>query len=190
MRTIRKVTVLGAGIMGSQIAALLASAGIPSRLLDIVPPDLQPGESRNKLAAGAVEKLRKISPAPLMHPGAASLITPGNFEDDLSKVADSDWVIEVVVEKLDVKQDLWRRVAEFARPGTILSTNTSGLSVSAQAEALPPKHRPNFLGTHFFNPPRYLKLLELIPVSEMRNVQGSLQGEFGMRNNDGSDILH
>jgi 3-hydroxyacyl-CoA dehydrogenase len=125
-----------------------------------------------------------------MHSSAASLISPGNFEDDLSKLADSDWIIEVVVEKLDVKQDLWRRVAEFARPGTILSTNTSGLSVSAQAVALPPEHRPNFLGTHFFNPPRYLKLLELIPVSEMRNVQGSLQGEFGMRNNDGFDILH
>ena len=137
MRTVRKVTVLGAGIMGSQIAALLASVGIRVRLLDIVPPNSAPGESRNKLAAGAIDRLKKLSPAPLMHPGAASLITPGNFEDDLERMANSDWVVEAVVERLDVKQALWRRVAEFARPGTILSTNTSGLSCAAQAEALP-----------------------------------------------------
>src|SRR4051812_34411840 len=120
MRSIRKAAVLGSGIMGSQIAALLASVGIPVYLLDIVPADLKAEEPRSKLARGAIEKLKKMSPSPVMHPGALALITPGNFEDDLNKVANVDWVIEVVVERLDVKQDLWRRVGGHVRPGTIL----------------------------------------------------------------------
>ena len=163
MRSIRKAAVLGSGIMGSQIAALLASVGIPVYLLDIVPADLKPEESRSKLAKGAIDKLKKMSPSPVMHPKALALITPGNLEDDLDKIAHADWVLEAVVERLDVKQDLWRRVGEHARPGTILSTNTSGLSCAAQASVLPPELCRNFLGTHFFNPPRYLKLLSLSP---------------------------
>ena len=166
MRTIRKATVLGSGVMGSQIAALLAGVGIPVQLLDIVPNDLKSGESRSKLAIGAIDKLKKMTPAPLFHANSLALITPGNLEDDLSKIAASDWILEVVVERLDIKQDLWRRVAEFAKPGAILSSNTSGLSISAQASVLPEEHRRNFLGAHFFNPPRYLKLLELIPITE------------------------
>lgn len=181
MRTIRRATVLGSGIMGSQIAALLAGVGIPVRLLDIVPPDLKAGESRNKLAAGAIDKLRKMSPSPIFHPNSPALITPGNLEDDLAHVAESDWVLEVVVERLDVKQDLWRRVAEYARPGTILSTNTSGLSCAAQASVLPAGHRRNFLGTHFFNPPRYLKLLELIPIPETDPAVVEFMKQFGER---------
>jgi 3-hydroxyacyl-CoA dehydrogenase len=166
MRMIRKAAVLGSGVMGSQIAALLASAGIPVYLFDIVPPEMKPGDSRSKLAEDAISKLKKITPSPIMHPRALALITPGNLEDDLQRVAEVDWVLEAVVERLDVKQSLWARVVEFAKPGTILSTNTSGLSCQAQVEVLPAEHRRNFLGTHFFNPPRYLKLLELIPVAE------------------------
>jgi 3-hydroxyacyl-CoA dehydrogenase len=181
MKSIRNATVLGSGIMGSQIAALLASVGIPVRLLDIVPAGLAAGEPRNQLAASAIENLKKISPAPLMYSSAAALITPGNLEDDLASVANSDWVIEVVVERLDVKQAVWRRVAEYARPGTILSTNTSGLSCSALAEVLPVEHRRNFLGTHFFNPPRYLKLLELIPIAETDPDILQFMKKFGER---------
>lgn len=166
MRMIRKAAVLGSGIMGSQIAALLASAGLPVYLLDIVPPDAEPGDSRSRLAEEAIGKLKKMSPSPVMHPSALSIITPGNLEDDLHRLAGVDWIIEAVVERLDVKKSLWARVGEVARPGTILSTNTSGLSCTAQAEALPPEHRHNFLGTHFFNPPRYMKLLEIIPVPD------------------------
>ena len=166
MRTIRKAAVLGSGVMGSQIAALLASAGIPVHLLDIVPPDPKPGKSRSKLAEEAIGKLKKMSPSPIMHPSALALITPGNLEDDLGRLSGVDWVLEAVVERLDVKQGLWKRVAEVVKPGTILSTNTSGLSCEAQASVLPLEYRRAFLGTHFFNPPRYMKLLELIPVPD------------------------
>ncbi len=166
MRTIRRAAVLGAGIMGAQIAAHLANAGIPVYLLDIVPANLAPGEPRNKLATAALERLRKLRPAPLMHAEVLSLITPGNLEDHLPWLADTDWVIEAVTENMAVKQELWTRVGGVARPGTILSSNTSGLSCSGQASVLPPEHRRHFLGTHFFNPPRYLKLLEIIPTPE------------------------
>lgn len=166
MRMIRKAAVLGAGTMGAQIAAHLANAGVPVYLLDVVPADLQPGESRNKLAAGAMEKLKKQKPAPLMHPDALGLITPGNLEDHLGWLQDADWVCEAVVERMEIKQALWQRVGEVVRPGTILSTNTSGLSCAQQAAVLAPEHRRHFLGTHFFNPPRYMKLLEIIPIPE------------------------
>lgn len=166
MRSIHSAVVLGSGIMGSQIAAHLANAGIRVSLLDIVPADLKPGEPRSKLAISALDKLKKMSPSPIMHRGVLGLISAGNLEDNLDRVASADWVLEVVVERLDVKQDLWRRVGSVARPGTILSTNTSGLSCQAQADVLPEEHGPNFLGTHFFNPPRYLKLLEIIPVRQ------------------------
>jgi 3-hydroxyacyl-CoA dehydrogenase len=166
MTTIRRAAVLGAGVMGAQVAAHLANAGIPSYLLDIVPRDLPEGGRRSTLAEEALRRLGKMSPAPLMHARNARMITPGNLEDDLGRIAEVDWVIEAVVERLDVKQDLWKRVGAVARPGTILSSNTSGLSIAAQAEALPEEHRRSFLGTHFFNPPRYLKLLEIIPAPE------------------------
>jgi 3-hydroxyacyl-CoA dehydrogenase len=167
--------------MGSQIAAHLAGVGIPVRLLDIVPADLKPGEPRSKVALGAIEKLKKMSPAPLMHPNAANLITPGNLEDDLASIADSDWVLEAVVERLDVKQDLWKRVAAVVKPGTILSSNTSGLSCTAQASVLPAEHRRNFIGAHFFNPPRYLKLLELIPIADTDPAVVEMMKEFGTK---------
>lgn len=181
MRTIRRAAVLGAGTMGAQIAAHLANAGIPVFLLDMVPTDVQPGESRSKLAEGALERLRRMQPAPLMHPGGIRLIQPGNLEDHLGWLADADWVIEAVVERLEVKQALWARVGAVARPGALLSSNTSGLSCAAQAAALPPEHRPCFLGTHFFNPPRYLKLLEVIPTPETDPAVTAFVKEFSER---------
>lgn len=179
MRTIGRVTVLGAGLMGAQIAAHLANAGIAVDLLDVVPPDLKPGESRDRLALAALDGLRRMKPAPLMHADALSLITPGNLKDHLSRAANADWVLEAVVERLDVKQALWTKVGTLARPGTILSSNTSGLSCTAQASVLPPEHRRNFLGTHFFNPPRYLKLLEVIATADTDPAVTAFVAQFG-----------
>lgn len=191
-KTIRRAVVLGAGLMGSQIAAHLANAGIPVTLLDII-PKLTPEEEarglttdqpqvRNRLATEALKKLPKIKPNPLMSPDNVKLITPGNFEDHLAAaVSKADWVLEAVVENLDIKKQLWARVGQSARPGTILSSNTSGLSIAAQAEALPPEHRRNFLGTHFFNPPRYLKLLEIIPIPDTDPAVLEFMKDFGER---------
>ncbi len=158
---VRKAAVLGAGAMGVGIVAHLANAGIPTLLLDLPPTDT----ARTGIAAVAKGRLPGFA-----HPSRAALVTPGNFDDDLARLADVDWVIEVVVERLDVKLDLLRRVAEHLGDGAILTTNTSGLSVEAMSRALPPTVRPRFFGTHFFNPPRYMYLLELIPVEATDEV--------------------
>ncbi|NMA69729.1 MAG: 3-hydroxyacyl-CoA dehydrogenase/enoyl-CoA hydratase family protein [Desulfitobacterium sp.] len=171
---IYKVAVLGSGVMGSTIAAHLANAGIPSILLDIVPSSLLPEEEaagltlespkvRNRIASANKAKLLKMKPAPLFVPEFAELIEVGNFEDDLHRLQEVDWVVEVVVERLDIKIDLFKKVCQNVRPGTIISSNTSGISLAAMSEGISEEHAPNFLGTHFFNPPRYMKLFELIP---------------------------
>ncbi|MBI5439772.1 MAG: 3-hydroxyacyl-CoA dehydrogenase/enoyl-CoA hydratase family protein [Deltaproteobacteria bacterium] len=171
---IRKAAVLGAGAMGSGIAAHLANAGISTLLLDVVPGELTVEEAkrglsleeppvRNRFALKGVEAAKKGGLAAFGHPDRAGLVTPGNFEDDLGKLADVDWVVEAVVERLDVKVGLLGRVAVHLKSGALLTTNTSGLSVNAMADALPGELRPRFFGTHFFNPPRYMYLLELIP---------------------------
>ena len=167
MRRIKKVAVLGSGVMGTGIACHLANAGFSCLLLDILPPDLQEGETssaaRNKLAASALKKALKAKPAPLMDPDFASRIEVGNFEDDLPKIADCDWIIEVVVERLDIKQQLMQRVEQHRKPGTLVSTNTSGIPIRLIAQNMGEEMRKHFCGTHFFNPPRYLRLLEIIP---------------------------
>ena len=171
---IYKVAVLGSGVMGSTIAAHLANAGIPSILLDIVPPSLLPEEEaagltlaspqvRNRFAASNKAKLIKMNPAPLFVPEFADRIEVGNFEDDLPRLQEVDWVIEVVVERLDIKIDLFKKVAQHVRPGTIVTSNTSGISLKSMTEGLPEEFTKSFFGTHFFNPPRYMKLFELIP---------------------------
>jgi 3-hydroxyacyl-CoA dehydrogenase len=149
--------------MGSRIAAHLANAGFPVDLLDIVIPD-QP--KRNLAALQGIESAAKQKPVGFMTESAKSLVTPGNFEDDLARVAQCDWIIEAVAENLEIKRGLWRRVAELRQPGTILSTNTSGIPLSWIAEGFDSEFRRYFLGTHFFNPPRYLHLAELIPGPE------------------------
>ena len=188
--TIRKVAVLGAGIMGSQIAAHLANVGIPSLLLDIVPKELAPDEAkkgltldakpvRNRFALGALQKLATMKPSPVYAKEALELITPGNFEDDLHRIAGVDWVVEAIVENLAIKQDLWKRVAAFWRPGMVVSSNTSGISIAQMVEEAPDEFRRSFLGTHFFNPPRYMKLLELIPTPETDPQVLTLMEQFG-----------
>jgi 3-hydroxyacyl-CoA dehydrogenase len=173
---IRKAAVLGAGVMGSAIAAHLANAGIPSLLLDIVP--LEPTEEekkkgqdlahppvRSRLAREGIEKALKASPAAFGHRDRAALVTPGNLEDDLPRLAGVDWVVEAVVERLDVKTALFAKLAPHLKAGALLTTNTSGLSVNAMAQTLPEALRPRFFGTHFFNPPRYMHLMELVPAA-------------------------
>lgn len=160
-------TVLGAGTMGAQIAAHLANAGVRTFLLDMAPrgvPADAPPAVRNALALGALGAMAKAKPAPFMDPALAAKITPGNLDDDLERaVAGSDLVIEAVVERLDVKQALFTRVAAAAKPDAVLASNTSGISIGAIAEGLPEAVRPRVVGMHFFNPPRYMHLLEVVP---------------------------
>jgi 3-hydroxyacyl-CoA dehydrogenase len=165
MKRIHKVAVLGAGTMGARIAAQFANAGVPSYLLDIVPPDAD-GAARNKIAAAGLEAAKKSKPAAFMEPPLASLITIGNFDDDLKRLAEVDWIIEAVVENLDIKRALLRKVEAIRKPGTIVTTNTSGLPVGKIAEGFSGEFRRSWFGTHFFNPPRYMRLLEIIPTPD------------------------
>lgn len=149
--------------MGSRIAAHFANAGIPALLLDIVLPN-QP--NRNAAALGGLETALKQKPAAFFTPETKSLVTPGNFEDDLAKIRDCDWIVEAVTEKLEIKRALIEKVLKHRKPGAIFSTNTSGIPLVSIAEGFPTEFRQHFLGTHFFNPPRYLHLLETIPGPE------------------------
>jgi len=165
MKRIHKIAVLGAGTMGARIAAHFANAGVPSFLLDIVPPDAD-GPARNKLAAAGLEAAKKSKPAAFYEPGLARLVTIGNFEDDLKRLSEVDWIIEAVVENLDLKRALLKKVEAIRRPGTIITTNTSGLPVAKIAEGFSDDFRKCWFGTHFFNPPRYMRLLEIISTPE------------------------
>jgi 3-hydroxyacyl-CoA dehydrogenase len=165
MKRINKVAILGAGTMGARIAAHFANAGVPSYLLDIVPPDAD-APARNKIAAAGLDAARKSKPAAFMDPSLTRFVTVGNFEDDLKKLAEVDWIIEAVVENLDIKRALLRKVEAIRKPGTIVTTNTSGLPVGKIAEGFSDEFRWAWFGTHFFNPPRYMRLLEIIPTPE------------------------
>jgi 3-hydroxyacyl-CoA dehydrogenase len=165
MRSIHKVAVLGAGTMGARVAAHLANAGVPCFLLDIVPPAAA-GPGRNKIAAGGLEAARKSKPAAFFEASLSSLVTTGNFEDDLKRVAEADWIIEAVVEDLEIKRALLKKVDALRKPGTIVTTNTSGLPVAKIAEGFPEDFRRCWFGTHFFNPPRYMRLLEIISTAD------------------------
>ncbi|HEX9198419.1 MAG TPA: 3-hydroxyacyl-CoA dehydrogenase NAD-binding domain-containing protein [Acidobacteriaceae bacterium] len=169
MKQIRRVAVLGAGTMGSRIAAHIANAGVPVVLMDIMPPgtpaDAGP-TAKNKLALAALEGLKKSKPAAFFAPDSARLITPGNFDDDLKLVADCDWIIEAVAENLDIKRALLAKVEQHRKPSSIITTNTSGLPVASIVEGMPEELRRHWFGTHFFNPPRYMRLLEIIATPE------------------------
>ena len=160
---IQKLVVLGAGTMGAQIAAHAAAYGLDVVLLDIVPPG---AADRSVLAKKAIEGLRKLKPSPLHLAEHAGLIRPGNLEDDLGQLKDADWVFEAVLEDLEIKRQLFAKVAPLARKTAVVTSNTSGLGIAAMTSHLPAEFRKRFLGTHFFNPPRYLKLLETIPGPE------------------------
>lgn len=159
---VRTVAVLGAGVMGAQIAAHFANAGFEVMLLDLP----SPGKDRNAGVKAAFAKTLKMSPAPLASSAFEQNISFGNFEDDLSALKSVQWVLEAVIEKLDAKQNLWQRVLAHIQPGTILSTNTSGLPIREIASGFPAEWKRNFMGTHFFNPPRYLRLFEMILLPE------------------------
>ncbi len=168
--SIEKAAVVGAGVMGAALAAHLANAGVPTLLLDIVPPasakikgDPDSPAYRNSFAATGLSKALKSRPASFFTPAGARLVSVGNLEDDLEKLRDVDWVLEAIVERLDTKKQLFESIAPYLKDEAVVTTNTSGLSINDMAEALPEALRPRFMGTHFFNPPRYLRLLELVP---------------------------
>jgi 3-hydroxyacyl-CoA dehydrogenase len=183
MKRIHRVAVLGAGTMGARIAAHFANAGVPSYLLDIVPAELAQsgadGSARNKIAAAGLEAAKKSKPAALFEPGLARLVTIGNFEDDLKRLSEVDWIIEAVVENLEIKRALLKKVEAIRKPGTIVTTNTSGLPVAKIAEGFSDDFRRSWLGTHFFNPPRYMRLLELIPTPETDRAVVDAVAQFG-----------
>src|SRR6202011_4930926 len=180
-RRIEKAVVLGAGTMGSRIAAHFANAGLPCILLDIVPPNLPadaPAAERNKIVRAGMEAARKAKPAAFFTPALAERVAIGNFEDDLARCAEADWIIEVVAENLEIKRKLLSRVAEVRKPGAIVTTNTSGLPVHLIAEGMSEEFQQHWAGTHFFNPPRYLKLVEVIPGPKTAAEVIDKLGEF------------
>lgn len=176
-RVINKVAVLGSGVMGSGIACHFANVGVEVLLLDIVPRELNAKEEaagktledkavRNRIVNDSLTACIKSKPAPLYSKRFASRISTGNFDDDLNRIAECDWVIEVVIERLDIKQQVFEKVEQFRRPGTLITSNTSGIPIHMMLEGRSDDFKKNFCGSHFFNPPRYLKLLEIIPTPE------------------------
>src|SRR6188768_3218816 len=168
-RIIKKVAVLGSGVMGSRIACHFAGIGLQVLLLDIVPKEAveskKPSE-RNKIVNDALTAAIKSNPSPVYHKNVIKKITTGNFDDDMQKTGDCDWVIEVVVERLDIKKQVYEKVEQFRKPGTLITTNTSGIPIHMLDKGRSDDFKKNFCGTHFFNPPRYLRLLEIIPAPE------------------------
>ena len=173
MMRIAKAAVLGAGTMGAQIAAHLANAGVPTLLLDIPPRELTPDEQskgltldspqvRNRIARNGFEGAKKAKPAAFFSPDDAALVSIGNFDDDLARLKDCDLIIEAVVENLEIKRSLYERVDQYRRPGSIVASNTSGIPIHLLAEGRSDDFKQHFLGIHFFNPPRYLHLVEII----------------------------
>ena len=186
IRKIRMAAVIGSGVMGGGIAALLASAGIKTLLLDIVPPDLKEAEksdpsARNRIAKKGLDTVRTAQPALLMQPKDADLISIGNLEDDFDRLAECDWIVEVVVENLKIKQELLKRIEPVKKPGAIVSSNTSGIPLKSMSEGLGAEFKQHFLGTHFFNPVRYMKLLEIIPGEETLPEVLDFMADYGER---------
>jgi len=176
-RRIKKVAILGSGVMGSGIACHFANIGAEVLLIDIVPRELDDKEKakgltlddkvvRNRIVNNSLQAALKSKPSPIYKQSFSKRITTGNFDDDLSKIADCDWIIEVVIERLDIKQSVFANVEKYRKPGTLITTNTSGISVEAMLEGRSEDFQQHFCGTHFFNPPRYLQLFEIIPTSK------------------------
>ncbi|MEM6737936.1 MAG: 3-hydroxyacyl-CoA dehydrogenase NAD-binding domain-containing protein, partial [Bacteroidota bacterium] len=170
-RTIKKAAVLGSGIMGSRIACHFANIGVQVVLLDIIPQDLSNENednpaARNKLVNDALQTAIKSNPSPLYNKESAKLICTGNFSDDLSKVKEADWIIEVVVENLEIKKSLFEKIEQHREPGTLITSNTSGIPIQLMLDGRSEDFQKHFCGTHFFNPPRYLRLLEIIPTEK------------------------
>lgn len=186
VRKIRTAAVIGSGVMGGGIAALLAGAGVKTLLLDIVPFDLKDEEktdlvARNRIAQAGLDTVKMSRPSLLMQQKDVDLITIGNLEDDFDKLAGCDWIIEVVVENLKIKQDLFKRIESVRKAGSIVSSNTSGIPLKAMSEGLSEGFRQHFLGTHFFNPVRYMKLLEIIPGEQTLTEILNFMADYGER---------
>ena len=164
-RTVKKIAVLGSGVMGSRIACHFAGIGVQVLLLDMVPPGAseKPAE-RNKIVNDALAAAIKSNPSPVYHKDVIKKISTGNFDDNMKDIAQCDWVIEVVVERLDIKQKIFEQVEKYRKPGTLISSNTSGIPIHMMTEGRSDDFKKHFCGTHFFNPPRYLRLLEIIPT--------------------------
>jgi len=181
---IKKVVVLGSGVMGSGIACHLANVGMEVLMLDILPRDLDPKKAnlpqeRNKIANAALQAAIKSKPAPLYSKSYVNRIKTGNFEDDFKAIADADWIIEVVIERLDIKQHIFAQVDEYRKAGSLVSSNTSSIPIHLLAEGRSADFKQHFCGTHFFNPPRYLRLLEIIPIAESDPKMIDFFMEFG-----------
>ncbi|MEM7111498.1 MAG: 3-hydroxyacyl-CoA dehydrogenase/enoyl-CoA hydratase family protein [Chloroflexota bacterium] len=181
---IDKAAVIGAGTMGGGIAAHLANIGIPVVLLDIVPPNLSDDEkanpkARNKIVKSLYDRMAKARPANLARKDRGDLITIGNLEDNFDKLADCDWIVEVIIEQLAPKQALMERIEAIRKPGSIITSNTSGIPITQIAEGRSDDFKAHFLGTHFFNPPRYLKLLEIIPTADTAPEVLDFMADFG-----------
>lgn len=177
MRRIKNIAVLGSGVMGSAIACHFANIGVEVLLIDIVPSELSKEEKakglslndrqvRNRLVNSALKASLKSKPSPIYKQSFANRISTGNFDDDLFRIKDCDWIIEVIVERLDIKQKVFSNVEKFRKPGSLITTNTSGISVEAMIEGRSEDFQKHFCGTHFFNPPRYLQLFEIIPTTK------------------------
>lgn len=172
---IKKVAVIGAGVMGSGIAAQVANAGVPVVLLDM---PTESGGSRSALAEGAVARMKKTEPAPLMHARNARLISTGNLEDDFELIAECDWIVEVVIERVDIKRDLYARLETIRKPGSVVSSNTSTIPLANLIEGLPESFQRDFMITHFFNPPRYMRLLEVVDGPLTRPEASAMLRDF------------
>ena len=191
-RHIKRVAVLGSGVMGSRIACHFANIGCEVLLLDIVPNELTPDEAkkgltlesksvRNRIVDGALQFALKSNPSPIYRKSFASRIQTGNFEDDLPKISSCDWIIEVVIERLDIKLQLFEKVEKYRTPGTLISSNTSGIPIHLMNQGRSEDFKAHFCGTHFFNPPRYLQLLEIIPTPDTKSEIIDFLMDYGMR---------
>ncbi len=183
-RNIRKVAVIGSGVMGSRIACHFANVGLDVLLLDIVPGDAKEStdkKARNKIVNDALKFALKSNPSPIYSKSYASRIETGNLDDDLSKISDADWVIEVVIERLDIKQQVFTNIEKHRKPGSLITSNTSGIPIHMMLEGRSEDFQKNFFGTHFFNPPRYLKLLEIIPTPKTDPKAVEFMMDYGTR---------
>ncbi|MCK4903894.1 MAG: 3-hydroxyacyl-CoA dehydrogenase family protein, partial [Candidatus Marinimicrobia bacterium] len=176
---IEKVAILGAGVMGAQLAGHLANAGIPSLLFDI----------NQELAKKGVEILTKLKPAPLYKPKNAKMITPCNYDDDIERIKEADWVMEAVAERLDIKHIVFKNITPHLKKTAIVTSNTSGIPLTALIEVFPDDVKKRFMITHFFNPPRYMRLLELVKGEETSDDVYKTMAEFG-ENVLGKGIVH
>jgi 3-hydroxyacyl-CoA dehydrogenase len=192
-RIIKKVAILGSGVMGSRIACHFANIGVQVLLLDIVPKEPAEAEKakgltladkavRNRIVNDALQFALKSNPSPIYSKSFVSRIETGNFDDDMPKIAQCDWVVEVVIERLDIKQQVFTNVEKYRKPGSLITSNTSGIPIHMMAESRSDDFKKHFCGTHFFNPPRYLKLLEIIPTPDTSAEVTDFLMEYGSRN--------